>query len=128
MRGPIPNSYRLLDGRLIGGDYPGGRDDMPARGKLGALFDAGVTTFIDLTEPHELAPYDVLVAELARARGGEVKYCRLPIRDASVPRSAAVMREILDEIDDALDNGGVVYVHCWGGVGRTGTVVGCHLV
>jgi protein-tyrosine phosphatase len=21
-----------------------------------------------------------------------------------------------------------VYVHCWGGFGRTGTVVGCHLV
>jgi protein-tyrosine phosphatase len=38
------------------------------------------------------------------------------------------MGEILDVIDSALDQGGVVYVHCWGGVGRTGTVVGCHLV
>ena len=28
----------------------------------------------------------------------------------------------------ALERGGTVYVHCWGGVGRTGTVVGCHLV
>ena len=45
-----------------------------------------------------------------------------------MPKSAAVMHEILDQIDAALDSGGVVYVHCWGGVGRTGTVVGCHLV
>ena len=128
MRGPIPNSYQLLDGRLIAGEYPGDRDEAQARAKLGALLDAGVTTFIDLTEPHELAPYERQVAELARARGGEVKYHRLPIRDVSVPKSAAVMREILDQIDAALDDGGVVYVHCWGGIGRTGTVVGCHLV
>ena len=26
-----------------------------------------------------------------------------------------------------LPQGGIVYVHCWGGVGRTGLVVGCHL-
>ena len=24
--------------------------------------------------------------------------------------------------------GNVVYVHCWAGVGRTGTVVACHLI
>jgi protein-tyrosine phosphatase len=118
----------LLDGRLIAGEYPGDRDDTSARAKLGALLDAGVTTFIDLTEPHELAPYDALVAEVARVRGREVKHHRVPIRDVSVPKSAVVMREILDLIDAALDDGGVVYVHCWGGVGRTGTVVGCHLV
>ena len=28
----------------------------------------------------------------------------------------------------ALDDGRTVYLHCWGGVGRTGTVVGCWLV
>ena len=31
-------------------------------------------------------------------------------------------------IDKALDDGKNVYVHCWGGIGRTGTVVGCWLV
>ena len=31
-------------------------------------------------------------------------------------------------LDAALAAGEMVYVHCWGGVGRTGTVVGCHLV
>ena len=38
------------------------------------------------------------------------------------------MREILDTIDTVLARGHRVYVHCWGGVGRTGTVVGCCLV
>ncbi len=38
------------------------------------------------------------------------------------------MVDILDTIDAALEEGRTVYVHCWGGVGRTGTVVGCWLV
>ena len=35
--------------------------------------------------------------------------------------------EILDAIRESTDRG-VVYVHCWGGIGRTSTVVGCLLV
>ena len=38
------------------------------------------------------------------------------------------MQRILDTIDDALQRGHTVYVHCWGGIGRTGTVVGCYFV
>jgi protein-tyrosine phosphatase len=38
------------------------------------------------------------------------------------------MTRILDDVDTALAEGGGVYVHCWGGIGRTGTVVGCWLV
>jgi protein-tyrosine phosphatase len=37
------------------------------------------------------------------------------------------MRNILDEIDTAISQNKSVYVHCWGGKGRTGTVVGCYL-
>jgi protein-tyrosine phosphatase len=38
------------------------------------------------------------------------------------------MRAILDTIDGALAEGRTVYFHCWGGIGRTGTVAGCWLV
>jgi protein-tyrosine phosphatase len=38
------------------------------------------------------------------------------------------MTRILDDVDAALEAGGSVYVHCWGGIGRTGTVVGCWLM
>jgi protein-tyrosine phosphatase len=36
------------------------------------------------------------------------------------------MRTIIDAI--GANRTGVTYVHCWGGVGRTGTVAGCLLV
>jgi protein-tyrosine phosphatase len=38
------------------------------------------------------------------------------------------MRAILDAIDAATSDGHVVYFHCWGGHGRTGTVAGCYMV
>ena len=49
------------------------------------------------------------------------------MRDYTAPPRKE-MREILDLIDAELAAGGVVYVHCYGGIGRTGTVVGCYLV
>ena len=37
------------------------------------------------------------------------------------------MTSILETIDGVLAAGRAVYVHCYGGIGRTGTVVGCFL-
>lgn len=45
----------------------------------------------------------------------------------SVPRSGEAMRKIMDTIRRSKDTGPAVYVHCWGGIGRPGTVVGCWL-
>lgn len=127
-RGPLPNTYHLNDGRLIAGEYPGSQDPDTARANLRTLIEAGVRTFIDLTEPHELEPYEQLLYEEASTLANTPRYLRLPIRDVSTPRTTKQMREILDAIDAGLDSGDRVYVHCWGGIGRTGTVIGCHLV
>ncbi len=40
----------------------------------------------------------------------------------------AQVRYVLDTIDHAVNPGKAVHVHCWGGVGRTGTVIGCWLL
>lgn len=75
---------------------------------------AGVTLFVDLTEEGELSPY---ADGLAGAR-----HVRFPVLDMWVASQDQLART-LDAIDDELAGGGVVYVHCWGGCGRTGTVV-----
>jgi hypothetical protein len=79
--------------------------------------------FIDLTEETEgLLPY----RDLLKAHNG-VSHRRFPIRDVSTPHSREVTTAILDTIDAEIAKDGLVYVHCWGGVGRTGLIIGCWL-
>ncbi len=125
---PINDSYWLVPGRLLAGEYPGAKTKDEARRKLRAFLDAGVDFFLDLTEESEgLEPYAPLLEEEAMARDRRVVYRRLPIPDMGVPTTER-MREIQQTIESALDEGRTVYVHCWGGLGRTGTVLGCYLV
>jgi hypothetical protein len=119
-RGPIPGSYWVEPGRLLAGEYPGAGDEARALARLAQIRDAGIDFFLDLTEEREgLPPYEAAIVPL--------EYRRLPVRDFSCP-SREEMESILMTIDDALERGKCVYVHCWGGIGRTGTVVGCWLV
>jgi len=124
---PIPDSYCVEPGRLLAGEYPGARGRQEARQKLVQFLRARITFFVDLTEDGELKPYADLLAEEAGAVGVKVTYYRAPIPDLGTPTEAQVA-EILDRIDSAIAAGERVYVHCWGGIGRTGTIVGCYLV
>jgi protein-tyrosine phosphatase len=107
-------------GRLIAGRHPCAWGPENAWVEVRNLVDAGVTLFVDLTQNGELEPYSSLVVAPTR-------YVNRPIRDFSIPTRGGLV-EILDEIDAELDTGGLVYVHCWAGCGRTGVVVGSWLV
>ena len=125
---PIPDSYWLLEDQLLAGEYPGAFNDDWARQKIEAILTAGIRSFIDLTETVDpLKPYEPMLRELAADMGVEVSYRRLPIRDMSIP-TAELMAEILSTIEAEIGAGRPVYFHCWGGIGRTGTVAGCWLV
>ncbi|WP_204150768.1 dual specificity protein phosphatase family protein [Leptolyngbya sp. CCY15150] len=120
MNQPIQNCYWIVSGAFLAGEYPRDKDDQTSRDKLGRLLDSGVTTFIDLTEADEgLLPYAQWL--------GTATHYRFPIQDVSVPSSPQITQDILDTIDHAIDRGELVYLHCWGGVGRTGVIVGCWL-
>ena len=122
-----PDCYWVVPAVLLAGEYPGSYIESKAIARLGALLDAGIRTFVDLTESHELASYKSVLMSAASDRAISVSYHRKPIRDLDVP-SALRMREILTTIRTSIERGDPVYVHCWGGIGRTGTVVGCWLV
>jgi len=107
---PHPNTYWVNE-HLLAGPYP---KNVPT------LLDAGITYFVNLTEAQEpLSPY-------AHQLDPD-QYQRIPIQDFSIP-TPETMRTILNALDEAIQTGQHAYVHCWGGRGRTGTVVGCYLV
>jgi protein-tyrosine phosphatase len=107
-------------GRLLAGRHPCAWTADAAEREVRAVLAEGVTLFLDLTQEGELEPYEVHVPPPAR-------WLRIPVRDFSVP-SEDTLRRALDAIDAELESGGVVYVHCWAGCGRTGVVVGSWLV
>jgi hypothetical protein len=130
---PFGRSYWAVPGKLMAGFYPGASSRQDAEKKLRSLLDVGVRCVVNLVEEDEqghdarpLHPYQILLSQLAEECGVDVTYVRMPIRDVDIP-SVATMRIILDLIDAALARGLMTYVHCWGGRGRTGTVVGCYL-
>ena len=117
---PIKNCYWVVPGKFLAGEYPRNADLASSIPKIKALEDAGVTIFIDLTEERDgLEPYVQLLTS--------ADHMSFPIRDLSIPASPANMKRILDTIDQNFAAEHLVYLHCWGGVGRTGTVVGCWL-
>jgi ADP-ribosylglycohydrolase len=122
---PIPNSYWVEPGRLLAGEYPGDTSAVEAAGRIQRLLDAGVNTFIDLTEEGELPSYVTL---FPTDQALPIEHHRLPITDHGVPRSPQFMIQILDTIESALAAGRRVYVHCHAGIGRTGTTIGCYLI
>ena len=118
MEAPTKRSY-WVDTRVLAGKYPGDKLDQGARAKVRSLLDAGVRTFVDLTEENELLPY-------ARFLPDGVTHHRVAVRDVTCP-SADQVRDALDQIEEGAERG-IVYVHCRGGCGRTGVVIGCYLV
>ena len=123
---PHDNCYWLLPGRMLAGEYPGRIDAEEQSRRLGAIIGAGVNCLIDLTGESEGLPPYVDALHVA-AQGVAIQCQRFAIADYSVPQ-AQTMRRILDAVDASLEAGDTIYLHCHGGIGRTGTVVGCWLV
>ncbi|PEG58949.1 tyrosine-protein phosphatase [Mycolicibacterium boenickei] len=123
----ILHAWWVEPNRLLAGEYPGATTAEKAEAKIRVLLDAGIDTIIDLTtEGDRLTPYLALLRAEAEKSGRTVRHFAHPIPDFGVIDDAGY-DAILARIHSELDAGRNVYVHCWGGKGRTGTVIGCLL-
>lgn len=130
---PFNRCYWISPDKLLAGCYPGSHNEKRANAKLQGLLNHGIRHVINLMEPDEsdragnpFAPYDITMSSIADAEGMDITFGRMPITDLSIP-TRDEMIHILDVIDTHINDGKAVYVHCRGGRGRTGTVIGCYL-
>jgi protein-tyrosine phosphatase len=106
------------EGRLICGPRP----PRPFRESVAALTDRGVCTIACLLADHEIpaelaAAYDTAALELVR----------LQIPDFGRPASMEALSAFLDDLLRRLQRRETIYLHCFAGIGRTGTVLACLL-
>ena len=119
---PLNQSYEVscYGGTVFAGEYPGDKYGEKTTEKLKHMHHFGIRHFIDLTEEGELRPYNHLLPS-------DTTYTRFPITDCGVPKSIESVQRLLLRIEELKKMDGYVYVHCWGGVGRTGTIIACYL-
>ena len=123
---PIDTTYWVVPGRFLVGEHPGSRSRARSMDRLRRFLEAGITCFIDLTEPDESPAYDRHLP-FETSSGRRIDYLRQPIPDHGVPADRVTMDRILALLDDALESGHCVYLHCRAGIGRSAMVAGCWL-
>ncbi|MBQ4038998.1 MAG: ADP-ribosylglycohydrolase family protein, partial [Bacteroidaceae bacterium] len=115
---PIRNSYKV-DDRIYAGEYPATANEKLGRRDIDRFIRFGITHFIDLTESGELLPYTQWLHK-------EQTHIRFAIKDCGVPttdKTAQLIKTITTILKEKENR---IYIHCRGGIGRTGTIVACY--
>lgn len=133
---PYERSYWVVPGKLIAGHLPSAQNgDIDEHlFRLNRLIVVNIGAVINLMEKSEIGhnglplwDYSEPLKKLADVQNHNLSIIRMPIPDLGIP-SKTRMTEILNMIDSFNKDKRMVYIHCWGGIGRTGTVVGCYLL
>jgi len=132
MQGPTPSSNWVIPGVMLAGAYPGALDDRQNDRNLRSIISRGVDTFVCLqaeldTDTPEgewragraLRPYFASAQRLSKKT---VFWRHLPIDDGEAAPDDDILEDLVCVLLDDVKAGRVLYVHCWGGHGRTGIV------
>jgi hypothetical protein len=135
----------LIPGYVLCGSYPGASPGRASdNGLLSQVRAAGVSTFVCLQD--ELPPQDAPwpadgvpnLSDRAKwaagnflsyreAAGPDASFVHIPLPDRSVAESLDALDDIVCGLRRRIEAGEKLYLHCWGGRGRTGLIAACLL-
>jgi protein-tyrosine phosphatase len=127
MQTPYENTYWVLENRFLAGRTPVSLNRQETYNRITALLEQNIELIINLTEDGEFLDYENEISFFAKGSGKRIEIVRKAIPDYGVP-DKKLMDDILETIENALQKNRKIFVHCYGGIGRTGTVVGCYLL
>ena len=122
-RGPVHNTHYVYPNLLCGSSC-----GLMEPERLAMLVDAGVDTFVCLQQHYKeygCKHYPTAMQKLARKSSfppRELRFLHCPVPDHGVISDES-LEALVVELQSAMDQGHVVYVHCYGGHGRTGSLV-----
>lgn len=119
-RGPSSRSNWVVPERVLCGDQPYTLDKPEGRAGVAAC---GVTTIVCLRTKAEMASgKNSYISAMTKLIGkAAVKFVSFPIVDQTVANDELVT-DFIQQLLQRIDRGEVLYVHCHGGHGRTGTI------
>ena len=149
-QGPTDESNWVIPGILMAGAYPAAQEDNVHYSIIQSVLSLGISTFICLQAEYEHDPnipefmwrqgyklrtyiFDALrilkAADIdptkrlgLMCKPDKLDFRHVPIVDCSTTNDSIVL-ELAQDICKRLKRGENIYVHCWGGHGRAGTVV-----
>ena len=135
--------FWLIPGHVLCGSYPGPSPGQP-NFKTECILDAGVNTYVCLQD--ELPPQDAPwpeegvpnLSERAKwamgnfmsyreAAGCNARFLHYGLPDLSPAESLDALDALVCDMQRRVEAGDKLYLHCWGGRGRTGLVAACLL-
>ena len=133
MQGPTQTSNWVVPHRICQGSYPGAKvhdETISAKEKckreLCALKEAGITMFVCLQpfqETRRMVDYKKLAIRSVYSNDNDKRpsFIRAQIRDAAICPDMDMIK-LLKKLHEAIHSGENLYIHCYGGHGRAGTV------
>jgi protein-tyrosine phosphatase len=120
--------YEVVKSRFSAGEYPGDADDEKAKRKIDKMLRDGFTSFIDLTEEGEENYHNVPLKPYKHFLPEGIRYKRCKMTAYTLPEDMRQLLDIVDYINEQLQNGEKIYLHCRTGYDRTTVAVAAWLI